>query len=96
MVIIKKAAAPPWRLPRPLAPTGATTTLHNGSAPAPLPWPPMVTDPWFPFRRRCAGGSPSPSPPYVFLPHLALLGWLKGGQGVEFALIDLLDFTRGS
>ena len=72
---------------------------HHGAqrtGPRPLPCPPMVTGPDFHFRRRCAGRFPFlVCRPYVFIPHLALLGWLKDGQRAELALIDWLDFTRG-
>jgi hypothetical protein len=61
------AAAPgsiPWViLESPLAATGATTTVLNGPAPDPLPWPPMVTGPGLPANsRRHAGRPPFPVP----------------------------------
>ncbi len=47
-----------------------------------FPGPPMVTDLWFPFRRRCAGRFPFPvCRPYGFLSHYTLLLWLQGSQG---------------
>jgi hypothetical protein len=53
--------------------------------------------PGLPYRLRCAGRFPFPvCRPYGFLPHFTLLLWLQGGQGAELALIDWLDFTRGS
>jgi hypothetical protein len=72
--------------------------VHNGPAPPLCPHRPCspARDPR-PPSSRCAGRFPFPvCQPYGFLSHFTVLLWLQDSQGAELALIDWLDFTRGS